>query len=151
ISAQHNLTINAGIAAGTSPIVLQADASGSGNGTLTLTASAAVTSSNQTSSGITLRGADMNLQPGSSVASSTSVAPFASSAVSYPSALAFDSAGNLYVANQGNGTVSQYSSTGTLINASYVSGLSGPTALAFDAAGNLYVAAGSGTVSQYSS
>ena len=55
-----------------------------------------------------------------------------------PRGLAFDAAGNLYVANGGNGTVSEVTSAGTV--STFASGFAQPCGLAFDAAGNLYVA-----------
>ena len=54
-------------------------------------------------------------------------------------ALAFDASGNLYVANEGNGTVSEFAPGSTTPTAT-LTGLSYPVALAFDASGNLYVA-----------
>ena len=56
-----------------------------------------------------------------------------------PEALAFDTSGNLYVANYGNNTVSKFAPGSTTPTAT-LTGLSGPDALAFDASGNLYVA-----------
>lgn len=55
-----------------------------------------------------------------------------------PSALAFDAAGNLYVANAGNNTVSKVTPGGGVTQ--FANGFSYPMGLAFDAAGNLYVA-----------
>ena len=64
-----------------------------------------------------------------------------------PNGLAFDAAGNLYVANFGNNTVSQVTPAGVV--STYASGLTDPLGLAFDAAGNLFVADSFGnTVSQ---
>ncbi len=53
-------------------------------------------------------------------------------------AVAFDSAGNLYVGNTGDNTVSKVTPAG--VKSTFASTLDGPFALAFDAAGNLYVA-----------
>ena len=64
-----------------------------------------------------------------------------------PVGLAFDAAGNLYVANAGNGTVSKVTPAGVV--STFASGFNDPVGLAFDAAGNLYVAnAGNNTVSE---
>ena len=72
--------------------------------------------------------------------------------LNYPEGIAFDKNGNLYVANNGNNTVSEFSPTGALINAAFVTGLSGPYGLAFDKNGNLYVSnETANTVSEYSS
>ena len=64
------------------------------------------------------------------------VSTFASGFVE-PFGLAFDAAGNLYVANSDDDTVSEVTPAGVV--STFVSGLSGPVGLAFDAAGNLYV------------
>ena len=66
---------------------------------------------------------------------------------SNPSALAFDSAGDLYVSNYDTNTISKVTSGGAISN--FASGFNGPTDLAFDAMGTLYVANnGDGSVSQ---
>ncbi len=65
------------------------------------------------------------------------VSAFAS-AFDDPAGLAFDAAGNLYVASIDNNTVSEVSPAGVVINT--LSGFDGPVGMAFDAAGNLYVA-----------
>ncbi len=55
-----------------------------------------------------------------------------------PYGLTFDSAGVMYVANAGNGTVSKVDAAGTVTP--FASGLGTPRGLAFDRAGTLYVA-----------
>ena len=60
-----------------------------------------------------------------------------------PFGLAFDSAGNLYVANAGNNTVSEVTPAGAV--STFASGFNLPVGLAFDSAGNLYVANSNGT------
>ncbi len=61
--------------------------------------------------------------------------------------MAFDSAGNLYVANSGADTVSEVTPTAAV--STYVSGVDDPVGLAFDSAGDLDVAdAVSNAVSQ---
>ncbi len=73
------------------------------------------------------------------------ISDFASGFVE-PSALAFDAAGNLYVASDGDDTVKEVSPAGVLIQT--ISGFDDPQGLAFDAAGDLYVAnGGNNTVS----
>ncbi|HZX28370.1 MAG TPA: SMP-30/gluconolactonase/LRE family protein [Telluria sp.] len=57
----------------------------------------------------------------------------------FPSGMAFDAAGNLWVADTGNGLVRKISPNASV---STVLALEAPRALAFDAAGKLYVAAG---------
>ena len=64
---------------------------------------------------------------------------FADTGLDYPTGLAFDSAGALYAANEGSGTIEKFAPNGTgSVFAS--TGLSRPFGLAFDAAGNLYAA-----------
>ena len=64
---------------------------------------------------------------------------FASTGLSTPRGLAFDSVGNLYAANAGGNTIEKFTPGGVgSVFAS--SGLSTPRGLAFDSAGNLYVA-----------
>src|SRR5207247_7599338 len=55
-----------------------------------------------------------------------------------PQGLAFDRAGNLFVA--AGGTVSKFTPTG--VHTAFASGLTTPFALAFDSGGNLFVADG---------
>ncbi len=63
------------------------------------------------------------------------------SGLSFPCGLAFDSAGNLYVANGSvAGTVDKVTPAGAM--SVFASGLSGAEGLAFDAEGNLYVSDG---------
>lgn len=57
-----------------------------------------------------------------------------------PQGLAFNSSGNLFVANAGSGDISEFSPSGGLITGTYATGLDDPTGIAFDSAGNLYVA-----------
>jgi sugar lactone lactonase YvrE len=80
----------------------------------------------------------------------------AGSGLNYPVGLAFDSSGNLYVANSGGGaqgspTIEEFTRSGTgSVFAS--AGLSFPTALAFDNSGNLFVAnAGNNTIEEFNS
>jgi len=65
-----------------------------------------------------------------------------------PAGVAFDAAGNLYVANELSNTISKVTPAGA-VTTFVSSGLSYPAGLAFDAAGNLYVAnEGSNTISK---
>jgi sugar lactone lactonase YvrE len=78
------------------------------------------------------------------------VTTFASTGLSQPQGLAFDSAGNLYVANAGNNTIEEFTPGG--VGSVFASGaaLSTPVGLAFDSAGNLYVAnAGNNTIEKF--
>ncbi|MGA9777252.1 MAG: PEP-CTERM sorting domain-containing protein [Limisphaerales bacterium] len=66
---------------------------------------------------------------------------FASSGVSAPTGMAFDSAGNLFVANNGNQTIEEFSSLG--VGSVYASlGAVATYGLACDSTGNLYVPTG---------
>src|SRR5665213_2142297 len=59
---------------------------------------------------------------------------------------------NIFVANQGSTTVSEFNSSGTVLNASFAAGLEEPGGLAFDSSGDLYAAnTASGTVSEFNS
>jgi hypothetical protein len=70
-----------------------------------------------------------------------------------------DGSGNLYVANYYAGTIGKYTTTGSTLNASLVTGLRYPLALALDQNGHLFVGncgtnnnayyAGRGTVGEY--
>src|SRR4051794_4831743 len=68
-------------------------------------------------------------------------------------ALSATAQSQLYVPNQGDGTVGKYdAATGAAINASFISGLEGGAAgVALDCSGNLYVASGrpNGIVGKY--
>jgi glucose/arabinose dehydrogenase len=67
-----------------------------------------------------------------------------------PEGLALDSYGNLYVANSGNGTVSQINSAGNV--STYASGFINPMGVACDPYGNVYVSdLGNGTISKINS
>src|SRR5438874_2223430 len=55
-----------------------------------------------------------------------------------PQGLAFDGAGNLYVADYASGSIIEIKPNGT--RATFALGLAGPIGLAFDSAGNLFVA-----------
>jgi DNA-binding beta-propeller fold protein YncE len=69
---------------------------------------------------------------------------FAGPTIFGPSGLAYDKAGNLYVANANNNTIEKFSTNGTpsvfAADPGDNSVMNGPTGLAFDANGNLYTA-----------
>lgn len=68
-----------------------------------------------------------------------------------PRGLAFDQAGNLYVANQLGNTVQRFSADGLSLGTFASTGLTDPFALAFDAWGDLYISNQSGgTIRRYS-
>ena len=62
---------------------------------------------------------------------------FANSGLNNPEGLAFDTAGNLYVANENDNSILKYDSSG---NASLFASTPSPVGLAFDKSGNLFVA-----------
>jgi len=61
-----------------------------------------------------------------------------SNSLSGPAGIAFDSQGDLFVANSSNGTITEYTHGGA--ESQFYSGLDQPGAIAFDPYGNLYVA-----------
>jgi DNA-binding beta-propeller fold protein YncE len=68
-----------------------------------------------------------------------------------PRGLAFDQAGNLYVANQHGSTVQRFAADGTSLGTFAGTGLRDPFALAFDPLGDLYISNQSGgTIRRYS-
>ncbi len=75
----------------------------------------------------------------SKVTPAGAVSTFVSSGLTGPDGLAFDAAGNLYVANCNSITISKVTPAGA-VSTFVSSGLDWPEGLAFDAAGNLYVA-----------
>ena len=75
---------------------------------------------------------------------------FISENIDVPYGLAFDSSGNLYVANNFASTILKYNSSG--VGTVFASGLNNPRGLAFDSSGNLYVANnGANTILKYNS
>jgi streptogramin lyase len=66
---------------------------------------------------------------------------FAANPLNQPAALAVDSAGNLWIANQGTNSILAFDSTYTqLTTRTITKGISAPDGLAFDSLGNLWVA-----------
>ena len=120
-----------------SAVVLSAG-SGGGAGTLMI-------DGNVYGANLTLQGADVDIGPTANVGSANGIAPtvstFVSSGLDAAEGLAFDSAGNLYVANFGNNTIRKVTPAGVVSTfVDNTQGLVGPDGLAFDSAGNLYVA-----------
>lgn len=74
---------------------------------------------------------------------------FASTGINFAMGLAFDSKGNLYVANNGGSTIEKFAPDGTDLGV-FANNVSRPTGLAFDAAGNLYVANFGNTIERFS-
>jgi sugar lactone lactonase YvrE len=65
---------------------------------------------------------------------------FITTGLSSPAGIACDMNGNLFVANSGNGTIAQYTTSGALVNGALVSGLGYPVDLVYDGAGHLFLA-----------
>jgi hypothetical protein len=148
LTARNDVTVGATLATGAGTVQLQADSDGSGAGTVHLLPTAAVSSTNPGTAGVSLLGADLDIQSGATVtAADSTVSTLVSSGLNSPSALAIDAGGNLYVANKGDNTVSQVTPQGTV--STFATGFDCPSALAFDRAGNLYVANfNSGTITK---
>ena len=90
------------------------------------------------------------------ITSAASGSVFASTGLSNPIGLAFDSAGNLYTAIFSNNTIEKFTSTGGVLSSTgsvfTSSGVNNPVSLAFDSAGNLYLAnGGNNTIEEYAS
>src|SRR5262249_9176940 len=122
---------------------------------LSIASGAMVVSDSAGSNAITLRGAAINIDTSADPAvvdarRAAMLTPNATlTGLNRPVALAFDSLGNLFVANNSNGTVSESAPDATLT--ATLTGLNFPQALAFDSRGNLYVAntGGNNTVSEF--
>jgi DNA-binding beta-propeller fold protein YncE len=68
-----------------------------------------------------------------------------------PEGLAFDGAGNLWVANAGSNKILELNPSNGSVQATITSGLNEPTRLAFDSSGKLYVAnTTANTITEYS-
>jgi streptogramin lyase len=63
-----------------------------------------------------------------------------------PAGVAIDPSGNVYVANSGSGSVSEFSPLGTVLKENLITGFTVPFGLAIDGDGNIYVAGVSGTI-----
>jgi hypothetical protein len=76
-----------------------------------------------------------------------------SSGVNTPYSVTVDSSGDVFVANQGNNTVEEFSATGTLLlTLSGSNGINSPYSVAVDSAGDVFVANyGNSTVEEFSS
>ncbi len=61
----------------------------------------------------------------------TAATPVITSGLDAPAGLAFDSAGDLYISNFGDSTVSKWDGTGTAATPVITSGLDAPAGLAF--------------------
>ena len=159
LAATGNLTVDAGASiltgAGTISLAADVNANGTGDdgvGTLSIGAGAVVDSTNASASAITLRAAAVNIDTSANPAfvgatpfqRLSTVPTIALTGLNDPLAMIFDTSGNLYVTNQGNGTVSKFAPGATTPSAT-LTGLNNPFALAFDASGNLYVANQAGT------
>ncbi len=68
---------------------------------------------------------------------------------SRPNGLAFDTAGNLYVALPDLNRIERFSPTGVNLGAFATTGLDNPGGLAFDIGGNLYVANRNNTIRRF--
>ena len=148
LTASRNLTVDAGaiVQTGTGTISLAAG----GTGTLAIGAGATVTSTNTSTSAITLQGGTITIDPTAAVAAQRILGTTAANtltALDVPQAMALDSSGDLYVANGGNNSVSEFAANSTTLIKT-LTGLNNPDALAFDGSGDLFVANyadGSGT------
>jgi sugar lactone lactonase YvrE len=80
--------------------------------------------------------------------SNGSTTTFATAGLNLPRGMAFDTSGNLFVANSGNNTIEKYTPAG--VGSVFASaGLSQPQGLAFDHDGNLYAANISNSIEKF--
>nr|WP_303652791.1 Ig-like domain repeat protein [Paludisphaera mucosa] len=142
--------VNTGAGALSLAADVKADETGDdGVGTLHIGAGSAVYAAT-----IALRGADIDVDASADVGSRSSLVSkdlaHSADGLSTPLGQAFDSAGNLYVANYGNNTISKITPAGVV--SAFVAagaGLHAPIGLAFDAGGVLFVAnSAEGTISK---
>ncbi len=147
LQATGDVNIGAGVAVVSTygSLTLNADLTPPGTGddglgTLTIGDGASVYGTS-----IATRGADVNIAPtatvGSAAAGERVASTFVASTIylSSPQGIAFDSSGNLYVANQGTSTISKITPGGAKSIFCSSPLLSGPNGLAFGNNGNLYV------------
>src|SRR5208283_3001483 len=142
VTVGSGLTINSGTAVLSLAADVNADGAGDdGTGTLSVGARVGLYGAS-----IALRGADVSIDSTANVGSAANQPPnsnFVSAGLNTPLGLAFDSSGNLYVANYKGNTISKVTPDGTvstLIDAS--GGLSEPVGLTFDSSGALYISNG---------
>ncbi len=72
--------------------------------------------------------------------------------LSSPNGLAFDNAGHVFVVQHNSSTISEYTTTGTVVDSSFITetGAQGPKTLAIDSAGDFYITDnGDNTVTEY--
>ncbi len=84
---------------------------------------------------------------------STAQQPLTGGSYSSPYRGAVDAAGNIYICNFGNNTISKFTSAGALISNNYTSGgtLNGPSNIVFDSSGNMWVLNTGATLLKYDS
>ncbi len=157
LQATGSLNVGTGVAivSATGPLSLGADLMPASNGddgigTLTVNAGASLYGT-----GITLRGADVDIAPNASVGSAMATESVVSTFVdntqglSEPGGPVFDSSGNLYVNNELANTISKVTPGGTVTTFASSSLFRSPMGLAFDNSDNLYVANfGNNTISK---
>jgi sugar lactone lactonase YvrE len=114
-------TASSGTGSGLATFTFDANPGGTRSGTLTI-------------AGLTLT----VTQAGSTYVPANSLTTLVSSGLSFPFGVAVDGAGNLFIADTGNGAIKEWhAATGTVTT--LVSGLSGPTGVAVDGVGNVFI------------
>ncbi|GAB2984937.1 hypothetical protein GCM10027049_23980 [Mucilaginibacter puniceus] len=85
--------------------------------------------------------------------SSTASQPLTGGSFNNPYRGAVDAAGNIYICNFNNNTISKFTSAGAVISNNYTSGgtLAGPSKIAFDSSGNMWVLNANATLLKYDS
>jgi DNA-binding beta-propeller fold protein YncE len=79
-------------------------------------------------------------QAGSTYVAAGQLTTLVSSGLSYPTGLAVDGQGNVYIADASNNTIKEWSAASNTVTTLVSSGLSGPGGVAVDGEGNVYIA-----------
>jgi secreted PhoX family phosphatase len=90
--------------------------------------------------GITMRKADIYTIAGSKCGASERSGPAISAELSFPAGVAFDTAGNLYIADTGNNAIRKVSAATGVMSTIAAGELNGPSGIAVDPVGDLFIA-----------
>ena len=113
----------------------------SGAGNINIFFSCDTNASSLTRTGtLTIAGVTLTVtQAGSNYVAAAQWTNLVSSGLTYPQAVAVDGAGNVYIADGINNTITKWTATNNTVTTLVSSGLSGPDGVAVDSAGNVYI------------